>query len=460
VTSRATLARHPVAIAGALITTASAVVFVALTIAILAGLFEHNPYAGLVVFVAIPAVFVLGLLLVPLGMWLQQRKLRRHPEQAADWPIFDFRRASVRRTALAITALTAVNIVIILLAGYGSLHWMESPQFCGQVCHTPMHPQFTAWNTATHARVACVECHIGEGAPAFVHAKLSGVRQLVHVATNNVPKPIPPGTGMPPGAQAETCGGCHRPGRMSGDRIRVIREYADDESNSETVTALLMHVGGGSSSPRAIHWHADPAVRIEYVATDAERQMIPYVKLTDAKGQVKEFRAPDTTDQAVSAGTRRTMDCVDCHNTVGHPMAATPEQAVDRALAARPEARTLPFARREGVRLVKASYPSQDDALRAIDGELRKFYQSRQGSPGSDEAALARTVAAVQEAYSRNVFPPMKVTFGAYPDNKGHVTSNGCFRCHDDSHATKDGSKISGDCELCHTQIERPESSP
>jgi NapC/NirT cytochrome c family, N-terminal region len=452
--SRAALLRHPVAIGGALITTASAVVFVTLAIGLSAGLFERNPYAGLVVFVAIPAVFVLGLLLIPFGMWLEERRRRLRPEETTDWPVFDFRLARVRRTALAITALTAVNIVIILLAGYGSLHWMESPQFCGQVCHTPMHPQFTAWSAAIHARVACVDCHIGEGAGAFVHAKLAGVRQLVHVATNRVPQPIPPGAEMPPGAQARTCGGCHPPGRMPGDLIHTSREYADDEANSETATTLVMHVGGGASSPRAIHWHADPAVHIEYVATDAERQTIPYVKVTDAKGQVKEYRAPDTTDQAIATGTRRTMDCIDCHNTVGHPIAATPEQAVDRAIAAVPESRKLPLARREGIRLVKESYPSQDEALRAIDRELRKFYESREGT--ADGAALARTISAVQEAYQRNVFPAMKVTFGTYPDNRGHVTSNGCFRCHDDSHEAKDGSKISGDCEYCHKQLEQP----
>jgi len=451
--------RHPVAIAGAIIATVFAAVFVALAIGLLAGLFVRNPYAGLVIFVAVPALFVAGLLLIPLGMRLERRRLRLKPEETAEWPVVDFRRARVRRTVLAITALTAVNVVIILLAGYGGLHWMESPQFCGQVCHTPMHPQFTAWQQAVHGRVACAECHIGEGAAGVVRAKLSGVRQLVHVMTNAVPKPIPPGAEMPPGAQAETCLACHQPGRASGDHIRIIREYADDEKNTETMTVLQMHLGKSSSSPRAIHWHADPAVRVEYVATDAERQTIPYVRVTDAKGQIKEYRAADAPDQAVSAGTRR-MDCVDCHNTVGHPIAATPEQAVDRALAAMPDPSKLPFARREGVRLVKASYPSQDDARRAIDSELRKFYQSRKDSPGTGDAALARTVAAVQAAYSHNVFPPMKVTFGSYPDNRGHVTSNGCFRCHDDSHVAKDGSKISGDCEYCHTQIERPEGSP
>src|SRR5688572_16141263 len=98
-----------------------------------AGLFGRNPYAGLVVFVAIPAVFLAGLLLVPLGMYLQRRKQRRHPELAVEeWPLVDFRRVRVRRTALVIAALTAVNVVIVLLAGYGTLHWMESPTFCGQ----------------------------------------------------------------------------------------------------------------------------------------------------------------------------------------------------------------------------------------------------------------------------------------------------------------------------------------
>ena len=444
---------HPVAIVGVLVTTAAAVVFIALVIAMAAGMLE-NPYAGLVVFIALPALFVIGLLLIPLGVRLRQRALLRDPNASADWPVIDFRRAGVRRTTLLITALTAVNVVIVLLAGYGSLHWMESPAFCGQVCHTPMQPQFTAWRSASHARIACVSCHIGEGAAGFVYAKASGVRQLVHVATGSVPQPIPPGAEMPPGAQAETCGRCHQPGRSVGDRIRVIREYADDEQSTETATLLQMHVRAGMPTARGIHWHADPDVRIEYVATDAERQTIPYVKVTTANGEVREFVAPDTPDEVLRTGTRRTMDCMDCHNTVGHPIAPTPEQAVDRAIAAGEMSRDLPFVRREGVRLVKESYPSQEAAARAIDQGLRTFYQGEGRS--ADQERVARAVAAVQEVYRRNVFPSMKVTFGSYPDNKGHITATGCFRCHDDSHQTRDGKTISADCEYCHTQLESP----
>ena len=436
--------------AGALITTVAAVLFVALAIAMLAGLF-NNPYAGLVIFVAIPALFVVGLLLIPAGIWLHRKKLARDPS-ADEWPVLDLRRADVRRTAMAVAVLTAVNAVILLLAGYGGLHWMESPTFCGQVCHTPMHPQFTAWQGAPHAEIACATCHIGEGARGAVHAKLAGVRQLVHVMGNSYPRPIPPGADMPPGGQ--TCLGCHRPGHLDTDRVRVIRSYADDEMSSETKTVMQMFTSAASPSKRSIHWHADPAVRVEYVTTDEGRQTIPYVKVTDPNGRVKEFRASDTTDQIINSGVRRTMDCVDCHNTVGHPMAASPEQAVDAAIAAARVSRELPFVRREGIRLVKESYPDEEAAARAIDHGLREFYSSQAG--GVDRAALSRSVAALQTVYRRNVFPLMKVTWGSYPDHKGHITSTGCFRCHDESHTAKDGSTISGDCEFCHKQLDVP----
>ncbi len=180
-----------------------------------------------------------------------------------------------------------------------------------------------------------------------------------------------------------------------------------------------MHMSVTPSSAHAIHWHADPSVRVEYAATDAERQTIPYVRVTDAKGQVKEFVAPETKEEAIRGAERRTMDCIDCHNTVGHPISPTPEQAVDRAIAAAMVSRELPYARRESVRLVKASHPTQEEGARAIEDGLRNFYKSQAGP--IDQQALTRTVRAVQDVYRRNVFPAMKVTWGSYPNNTGHI---------------------------------------
>jgi hypothetical protein len=440
------LLRHPLAITGALIATGSAVLFFVLIVAALAGLFQ-NPYAGLLVFIALPALLVAGLLLIAAGVWLDRRARRRHPEAALEWPVIDLRQTRVRRVWILITALTAVNLGVLLIAGYGTLHWMESPSFCGQVCHTPMHPQFTAWGAGPHAAVPCVACHIGEGASGFIHAKLAGVRQLVHVTTGSFPRPVPPGADMGPGAQAQTCASCHQAGRLPGDRMRVFREYGDDETNTETATPLQVRLGEPSSAERAIHWHANPAIRVEYVAADPARETIPYVKVTDVQGRMKEYVAANAPADVAAKGERRTMDCIDCHNTVGHPMAQAPERAVDRAIAMGLVDRQLPFVRREGVRLLKASYGSEDEAARAIDRGLRTFYASH---ANIDARALVRSVSGLQDVYRRNVFPAMKVTWGAYPNRLGHVESTGCFRCHDGEHSAADGSVISADCEYCH----------
>jgi len=446
---RAVLVRHPVAMAGIAITTASAIVFIALAVAMFVGLLD-NPYAGLVVFVGLPAVFIMGLVLIPWGMRLQRRAIARG-EGEADWPVVDFRQSRTRRVALAIASLTAINLIIMLVAGYGTLHWMESPQFCGQVCHEPMHPQFTAWQNSPHSNITCVQCHIGEGGEAFVHYKTAGMRQLFHVVTNSYPRPIPGVADMRPAL--ETCGNCHWPGRSIGDRVRVLRTYADDETNTESATALTLHLGGpGTPGGRGIHWHANPNLRIEYVYTDADRQEIPWVRATRPDGSVEVWAAEGTSLDQAPDGTPRTMDCLDCHNVVAHRIAPSAEHAVDRAMAAGALPQALPYVRREGVKLVQATYESTDAARAAIDQGLRGFYKTQTGE--IDSAALERAVSTLQTVYERNVFPSMNVTFGVYPDNLGHTTSQGCFRCHDGSKVARDGSSITADCESCHKMLD------
>ena len=217
-----------------------------------------------------------------------------------------------------------------------------------------------------------------------------------------------------------------------------------------------MYLGGpGAPTPsgRAIHWHADPRVRIEFLHTDTERQTIRFVKYTDAQGRVREYTAPDTTPEELAKGTWRTMDCIDCHNVPAHRVSPAAEQAVDAAIAAGRIDRGLPFVRREAVRLLQASHPTSDDGARVIDEELRKFYTSRGRAV---DAQVTGAVSTLQEIYRRNVFPAMKVTFGTYPDNLGHTTSFGCVRCHDGSLTAKDGTTINADCEYCHKEIEAP----
>lgn len=254
---------------------------------------------------------------------------------------------------------------------------------------------------------------------------------------------------------AETCGRCHWSGRNSGEVVQIKRAYADDQGNSETLTILRMQVGGPGSptaTGRAIHWHASPG-RIAFVASDAERQTIPYVRSMDKDGKLREYRAKGSTDAEVAQGSLRVMDCIDCHNTPAHRIVPTAEQAVDEAIAAGRISRTLPFIRREAVRLANAEYGTPEQGVQRIAEGLRAFYRTT--SDGAiDDSELARTIASIQTVYRRNVFPSMKVTFGVYPTNMGHTTSSGCFRCHDGEHVAADGATISADCEYCHTQVD------
>ena len=430
------------------IATAMATVFLALAALHLAG-FLTNPYIGLLVFVAVPAVFLGGLILIPLGAWLTARRLARHPG-AAEWPVIDLRHRRQRTLALAAVALTVVNILIVALATYGGVHAMESNAFCGQVCHTTMEPEATAHKAWPHANVSCTECHVGPGADSFIEAKLAGTRQLFHVITKRVPRPVPPPSELIQTARV-TCEGCHWPEKFRGDVARVVRDYADDEKNTENVTKMQLHIGGGSRTSgvgSGIHWHMNLDNQIEFVATDDHEQNIPYVRLTNSRGEIREYFAEGTTAASIEGKTRRRMDCMDCHNRPAHTFFFTPERAVDAAIAQGRIPRELPFVRREAVAAVRAAHADKAAALAAIASRLNGFYAP---NAGVDPGLVRRAVSTTQDIWSTNVFPAMKVGWGTYPNHIGHIDTPGCFRCHDDSHKTADGKVISQDCELCHT---------
>jgi hypothetical protein len=444
-------ARNPITIFGVWLTTVSSILFLVVFLLDLLG-FHTNPYLGIVSFLILPGVFVFGLVLMPIGILYSKRRERLgRPLQAWVWPTIDLNLPRHQRIALFVFVATIVNIVVVSLAAYRGIEYMDSVTFCGQVCHTVMRPEFTAYQAGPHARVACVHCHIGPGAPWFVKSKLSGTRQLFAVALHTYPTPIPsPVQNLRPAR--DTCEQCHWPEKFTGDRVRVVSEFGDDEANTESKTTLQLHIGSGSEATGAhgIHWHMAPSTRISYVTTDEKRQTIIAVRV-ESKSGVREFRGEGVTDAQIAAGTRRDMDCMDCHNRPSHRYDATPERAVDEALAKGAISRTLPFVRREAVAALKVSYATQDAATAAIGKRITDFYQAQDPQlAAARKADVAKAVSVLQGIYGRNVFPEMKVTFGTYPNNLGHVSAPGCFRCHDDAHKSKDGKVIGQDCEQCH----------
>jgi hypothetical protein len=448
------LIRTPVSIVGMVLTTISAVVFLVVFFADLFGL-HTNPYLGILFFLVLPGIFVFGLVLIPLGAWIERRRRARgEAPSEIQWPRLDLNDPIARRVAVIIFALTIANVVIVSLAAYRGVEYMDSPQFCGQVCHTVMKPEFSAFQDSAHSRVACVQCHIGPGASWFARSKVSGLRQVLAVSFHTYSRPIPsPVQQLRPAR--EVCEQCHWPEKFHGDKIRRVVEYGDDEKNTESVTTLQVHVGGGSEKhgiAQGIHWHMNVANQVEYVATDDKRQVIPWVRVTDRNGVVREYVAEGVTPDQIAKGERRRMDCMDCHNRPAHPMAPTPERAVNERMAGGEIPTTLPFVRREAVKALKASYQTQDAAADGIARALREFYRSQaNGVYMTRRQDVEKAVNATTDIYRRSVFPEMNVQFGTYPNNIGHMDFPGCFRCHDDNHKAKDGTKISQECDACHS---------
>lgn len=452
--SRFRRVRNPLTLFGIWLTTVSGILFLVVFFADLFGLVQ-NPYLGILFFLVLPGFFLLGLALIPLGVYVVRRRERRGlPPAEYRWPVWDFNQPRLRHAAAFILGASLVNVLVISLAAYRGVQYMDSAPFCGRVCHTVMEPEYTAYQNGPHARVACVSCHIGPGAPWFVRSKLSGTRQLFAVAFEAYPTPIPsPVQNLRPAR--ETCEECHWPEKFTGDRTRTLHQYADDEAVSGTTGTLRLHVGSGSEKLGAtgIHWHMAPSTRITYVTSDPRRQTIPSVRVEEPGGRVVEYRAAGVTDAQLRGGERRQMDCMDCHNRPSHRFDRSPEGAVDEAIARGAIARTLPYARREAVTALREPHASRQAAVEAIALRLTGFYRSElKDHYGAREQEVTRAVAATQEIYRRNVFPPMKVTWGTYTNNLGHTDSPGCFRCHDDSHASRDGRVIRQDCELCHSQ--------
>jgi hypothetical protein len=412
-----------------------------------------NPYIGIVLFAVLPVVFAAGLILIPLGAYFARRRVRQDLSAMHSDP------ASLRRLAMFLIPTTILNLVIGAHLSYEGVEYMETEAFCGQSCHV-MKPQFTAHRDSPHARVRCVDCHVAPGAMGWLEAKTSGTRQLMEVAFNSYPRPVPSAietNRLVPAS--ETCEKCHWPGRFSGSKLRVISNFAEDEGNTATRTVLMMKIGGSGAG--GIHGsHFGPGISLRYAA-DARRKSIPFIEYRDTKrGISRVYRSTDSAGKGADGLPRHDMQCTDCHNRPAHTF-ELPERAVQQAMATGELPVTLPFLRKKGVEVLKASYGSSEDAASRIPEAIKSYYRTSfseiaRSRPAEIERA-GETLAAI---YSRNVFPELKVTWGTYADNLGHTDSPGCFRCHDGEHTSADQSSITQDCSACHEMLAVEESAP
>jgi nitrate/TMAO reductase-like tetraheme cytochrome c subunit len=414
-----------------------------------------NPYIGIIVFLILPVLFFVGLILIPFGIYLGKRRLQRDVSREFD------RKVTIRKLAWFFGITTLSNVVIGTQLTYRAVEHMETPQFCGQSCHS-MRPEFAAYQNSPHARVACVECHVVPGAAGWIASKRAGTRQLVETIFNTYRRPVPGALAsnrLVPATQ--TCENCHWPEKFGSARLRVITNYADDEKNTRTQTVLMMMVGGSKFA--GIHGkHFGPGIQIRFAAADAQRQGIPWVEYRNNNtATIRAFVSEGTKPDSYKTLPVYEMQCVDCHNRPTHTF-ESPERGMNTALALGELSSTLPFVKKKGVELLKTNYSSQEEAAEKLPVALADFY--RQNYPDLFKARSADVQQAGQSIlaiYNRNVFSDLKVTWGTYPNNLGHTDFPGCFRCHDSSHIEVGGeATISQDCSACHELIATDEASP
>jgi hypothetical protein len=450
----ATVTRTRLSLIGTVITTVSAFLFLALAVLEIMGL-HTSPYVGILAFMVIPAFFVLGLLLIPIGLWLDRR--RRRKEGHTEKLVVDLGSPRTRRQVRIFVIATLINILIVTVAMFKGVAVMETNEFCGQTCHTVMNPEFTTYQRSPHARVECVACHIGEGASWFVKSKLAGSWQVVSVALDLYPRPIQtPIHDLRPAR--ETCERCHWPEKFVGERLKVISRFQEDEENTELKTVMMLNVGGTrADKSHGIHWHVDPGNIVRY-RSDPSRETIYEVEFVEGGKPAKRWLGPEAEkDEAKLASAWRTMDCVDCHNRPAH-IYLPAEEELDRGLAEGRLDPALPFLRREGLKVLKVDYPSHDAARAGIQQALTAFYTTSYPAVAADKVAAAAR--ALGDIYATNVHPSMKITWGTYKNQLGHVTDMGCMRCHNGDHKAADDTTITSDCESCHAILADGEQDP
>ncbi len=431
------LFRNWLSLIGALISAGS--VFSVLFLFAISVFVPHsNPYTGILVFLVAPVFFFLGVALIIFGLWMEHRQ-----KPGALSLKVDLTRPRDRKLLGVFIAAGLVFLLASAIGSYRTYDYTDSVVFCGTACHVPMKPEYTAYLQSPHARVACVECHVGPGPEWYVKSKLNGVHQLFDVVLNRVPRPIEtPLNNLRPAR--ETCEQCHWPQRFIGGLDRTYYHYLSDETNTPFAVRLYLKVGGGqlNGSMSGIHWHVSPNFKVQYIATDTQRQNIPWVQVTDAaSGKTTVFKEANFHDDPAKY-TMRTMDCIDCHTRPSHRF-LSPDDAVDAAMSAGLLDRSVPWLKSNVVATLVAPYQTTDEAIQKISTTLHAIYPKQAGMDGD--------VAAARQIYEENFFPEMKTDWRVHPDNIGHKLSPGCFRCHDGNHTTEDGKKvISADCNLCH----------
>ena len=417
---------------------------------------DGNPYIGAILLLSLPAVFLAGLLLIPLGLWVDRRRQRR--EATLD--------GGTKRRLAFVGIASLVNVMLFGMGAQQAVHYMESPKFCGTSCHTVMQPEWENYQDSKHSHVACVQCHVGPGAKWAFKAKINGLHQVWGVLAGNHHRPVPsPVEQLRP--SRDTCEQCHWPAKFTGNKPRIYPHYKDDKDNTPIWNAMLLHVGGRNRQTgkyEGIHWHASPSTQVKYEVLDDKRLKVGKIQVFDDGKLVAEYGAPEK-EKSTPVRSVRAMDCIDCHNRPTHAFELSPTFAADRALYAGGLDSKTPWMAKVSVELLKSKDVPRDGAEAYFRKAIEEKYAKEHPEVKPATEVFDRAAKSLADLWTHNNYPAMKITWGTYKAHAGHRGEGdevlGCFRCHDLDHekTLPDGSKqsLGQDCETCHEPLAQDE---
>ena len=445
---------NPVTLTGAFIAAISLGLIVFLTlIELLAS--ETKPYMGIITFIILPFFMIIGFILILYGVKRERKLIKKRKGKTRSLPVIDFNNPQHRKTITYITFGALFLIIFSAFGSYKAYEYTETDEFCGTTCHSVMNPEFTAFKYSPHARVHCVDCHIGSGAQWYIRSKLSGAYQVYAVLFNKYTKPIEtPIKNLRP-AQG-TCEQCHWPKVFLSEKLRKNTYFLSDEQNTKWSIDLLMKIGGGNievGQTSGIHWHMNIANEVKFYASDRRRQVIPYVRVKHADGKITEYRSTEEKfDEAdITEKNLKRMDCIDCHNRPTH-IYHDPYTSMNDLMSVGWVDPSLPYIKSVTVEALEKPYTTKEIGLDSIKTIIEEFYKKNYPEIAEKKHdKIEEAIVQTQKIYNRNYFPSMKVDWKGFPNNIGHLYSNGCFRCHDGNHVSEDGKVLTRDCNTCHT---------
>lgn len=418
-----------------------------------------SPYIGIFTYMIAPAFLTLGVLIFLYGLhWESRRRRRVGAEEALPYPRIDLNDTHQRRMVTFVLAAGSLVGILLAFVGYNAYLFTDSTAFCGRLCHKVMKPEFTAYLNGPHARVPCVNCHVGPGVPWYVKSKISGVPQVFATLFDTYSRPIPvPVKNLRPAR--EICEECHWPQKFYGAQLMQYPHFRYDKQNTPEQISLLVKTGGGTPNlgeNAGIHWHMALNKKVYFRATDAQQQHIPWIQVVRDDGSVvvyKDLRIRISNEE-LNGLPVRLMDCMDCHNRPSHVF-LPPETAVDRVMEGGNISPKLPWIKKLALDALTKDYGDEKHVHRAIGDLIEGYYVKNYPEAKNLKALVDQAIGAVTTIYDQNIFPSMDVNWRTYPNNIGHRNWPGCFRCHDNFHRAESGQALTSSCSVCHTMPQR-----